>query len=1080
MSPHNHGPDPTIMIDPPVHPVPQLQGPFEESMLESTYDDLDTDAYTDPVVRRNILLEAPTYQRVVAGRWKQKSGEKYHPLWKLISQISFGVHLLAEGIAKSEEEVMQILQAHVDEVDGFLERTTEDFDLAQEDIQERLRCLKLPLSHPATFEKMLEDRNFRLSIVEGNEKIEHIVDRTAQAMKDSLKDVLKGFDSSSCLESYLMGLAQTWQRQSVEHEAVYIAMLGNVEGWCKAFMALHLQGNKLGASLKKLIDIVSEMQARAGEVSRRLVHQAQAHPTTSRSLAHTTGRVALTSKFAPADKTLTSQPSAANIYSAPSMSSLRSGISNKVPSIVSHRYGTNQAKALTPPNTLPSPQEVAKPMVPCIVEIESKSQGRVQSVVPLLVSPNSPQPAESLESDTDEICERYFPPVELPAFVPPETMRSVPMSNQNRMSSGLGLRHAGKTGRKRSIPASRATLADLLRLRTAPKKLVDKPEMITGPSISAQTLANGDDAADLAVDSAVVAQPAQLSVKNLSVIDQSSPSFPAKNNVWRPRKGIQHWFEAVDDESDTVSDLDEPPSVHMAVQRSVVTYLKPSSEHGSLPGTPAWAKTQFGQYEVNREHLKKGVSGSHPPDRPLGSPPVGSDTTSTEHNASRVQEDMAYALSATLGEPGPEISTIHADSTWSPHQAEASRASHKRDSRMAPEVLLVERVRRPPATTKVFIVEVEDSFPILTRTPELGSGAMSPPVIPELDASRSPSITSPGLQQGAESPPDAGQTQKVKHEELLRRNIERSVHPSSITVGRTDSPLSPIREDDVLHTEPSADLPVTRISRKPLPLRYSMASDAPGPVASLREQTVDCVLPTFAQAEVATPQVPLPPSPSVDGTSVTSQEGEQEAAELREEQLFLLPATTYQAPISPQLPPDPVVGQPTVSVIPATARSSAALPSKDAEVAIASGKSIQRERRPINLQHTRTDSTGSHNGWKAFFQGQPSPVGSTLSIRSIKATPSSERGSSLDQRSPVMLTPRSAERRFPGSNSASESPVTISSVKDTVWFAKSEKPSEVRVLSVRTEREKPVLAGLGIASDSSATVASVHKDVVTA
>ena len=134
---------------PPMHPVPTMQGAFEESMQETMNDEEpevpDRYSKADSVTRRKMLLEQQEYERTVAGRWKQKPGEKFHPLWKLVAQISFGMHLLQQGLAKSDEEVLKILQTHVDEVDGFLERTTEDFDLAQGDIAERIRYLKLPL-----------------------------------------------------------------------------------------------------------------------------------------------------------------------------------------------------------------------------------------------------------------------------------------------------------------------------------------------------------------------------------------------------------------------------------------------------------------------------------------------------------------------------------------------------------------------------------------------------------------------------------------------------------------------------------------------------------------------------------------------------------------------------------------------------------------------------------------------------------------------------------------------------------------------------------------------------------------------
>lgn len=258
----------TMSLHAPKHPVPQLQGPFEESMVESITETVDR-ARPDPIARRAMLLERPTYERVCAGRWKQKPGERFHPLWKISAQMSFGIHLLAEGLAKSEEDVMAILQTHVDDVDGFLESTTEDFDLAQSDIAERLRYLKLPLEHVEVFDRMLEDRTFRISIVEGNEKIEHIMARTSEATKDALKDVQKGLQATDALGKYLEKVELSWTTRSPEHDAVFTAMVGNVEGWHRAFEDLYQQGTRLGVSLVQLASTVSEMQRRAGVASRK-------------------------------------------------------------------------------------------------------------------------------------------------------------------------------------------------------------------------------------------------------------------------------------------------------------------------------------------------------------------------------------------------------------------------------------------------------------------------------------------------------------------------------------------------------------------------------------------------------------------------------------------------------------------------------------------------------------------------------------------------------------------------------------------------------------------------------------------
>lgn len=269
---------------PPVHPVPTMQGAFEESMKETLNDSDEPDpsdrySTADSISRRKMLLEQEEYERTVAGRWKQKPGEKFHPLWKLVAQISFGMHLLQQGLAKSDEEVIKILQTHVDDVDGFLERTTEDFDLAQGDINERIRYLRLPLEHGDVFDGMLNDRNFRIAIVEGNEKIEHIIDRTSAAMTDALKDVQKGLDATRELAKYLTRVDKRWDDRSEEHDSVYLAMIGNTEGWTRAFLTLQSKGSTLRKALVQLGGIVAEMQKRAGAASRKnLVNSVRMFP----------------------------------------------------------------------------------------------------------------------------------------------------------------------------------------------------------------------------------------------------------------------------------------------------------------------------------------------------------------------------------------------------------------------------------------------------------------------------------------------------------------------------------------------------------------------------------------------------------------------------------------------------------------------------------------------------------------------------------------------------------------------------------------------------------------------------------
>lgn len=261
-----------IMV--PIHPIPSMQDAFAESMREAAENTTPTIKKArsgNASVRRQNLLDQDTYERTNASKWIQKPSQKYHELWKLMAQISFGVYLLLNGIARDDHQVMNILQGHVDEIDDFLQMTLEDFGLAQEDIEERLKFLQLPLENVLIFDAMLEDRQFRQQIVNGNERIEHVITRTAAAMKDALKDVQQGLEACREFTIYLAEEQKdpTWRIDQPEMEKVYEAMKGNVEGWHKAHVSLQTKGNHLGVALVQLGSIVAEMDRRAGEVSRK-------------------------------------------------------------------------------------------------------------------------------------------------------------------------------------------------------------------------------------------------------------------------------------------------------------------------------------------------------------------------------------------------------------------------------------------------------------------------------------------------------------------------------------------------------------------------------------------------------------------------------------------------------------------------------------------------------------------------------------------------------------------------------------------------------------------------------------------
>ncbi|KAJ5875562.1 uncharacterized protein N7473_012909 [Penicillium subrubescens] len=254
----------------PVHPIAQLQGPFEESIAEAVPGlasewIVELDAQT----RRRDLLENDEYERLCGRKWRQRESEKYHPFWKLVSQMVFGVHLLAKRQAKSPAAVMQILQGHVDELDGFLQRTTEDFLIIHLDVRTRIQYLSLPLGNLALFDEMLEDRNFRLALVSYNDQIEHAVERFTLAITDALKDLRKGKEAMGALWHYLQQLGNEGCFETDSLRAFYQAMMENMEGWVVALSKLRRRGAALQKALGQLAFAVIEMQRRVGVASRK-------------------------------------------------------------------------------------------------------------------------------------------------------------------------------------------------------------------------------------------------------------------------------------------------------------------------------------------------------------------------------------------------------------------------------------------------------------------------------------------------------------------------------------------------------------------------------------------------------------------------------------------------------------------------------------------------------------------------------------------------------------------------------------------------------------------------------------------
>ena len=258
-------------MEPPVHPIPSMQEAFEESIVESTSDEdfPRSSPERDPEARRQKLLNSKQYDHSLNSRWNQRMAAQHHPLVKLLAQIIFGMHLLQQEQAKSEEEVVKILQTHVHEVDSFLERTSEDFELAIKDIEERMRFLKLPMKHLDVFEIMLDEKKFRTQLLEGNEKIEKIIERTAEAMNAALMDVQTGIDANKELSRYLNSVHGKWPREKRAISDVFGAMRGNEQGWTGYLKDLLEKGKMLGSNLERLGQVITQMSKLAAAASRR-------------------------------------------------------------------------------------------------------------------------------------------------------------------------------------------------------------------------------------------------------------------------------------------------------------------------------------------------------------------------------------------------------------------------------------------------------------------------------------------------------------------------------------------------------------------------------------------------------------------------------------------------------------------------------------------------------------------------------------------------------------------------------------------------------------------------------------------
>lgn len=250
-----------------------MQDAFAESLFEATKGGRTPKPKLrsgDAKARREELLDQEKSEPPPAATWRYRPGQVNHELRRLMAQISFGVYLLLNGMANSQELVVSILQGHIDEVDEYLETTLEDIDLATKDLTDRISHLKLPMDNMPVFEQMLEDPKFRLQILDGNEKIEHIVARTQIALQQTVQDLAEAVSATREFSIYLAEQGHgLWRRERPDVIDIFDAMKGNTDGWFTAFLDLQGQASTLNAMIVRLNGMVAEMDRKAAEACRR-------------------------------------------------------------------------------------------------------------------------------------------------------------------------------------------------------------------------------------------------------------------------------------------------------------------------------------------------------------------------------------------------------------------------------------------------------------------------------------------------------------------------------------------------------------------------------------------------------------------------------------------------------------------------------------------------------------------------------------------------------------------------------------------------------------------------------------------
>lgn len=266
----------------PTHPLPDMQAPFEESMLDAGREEATSNNYREAnpekfsrASRRSLILgqhgqfDNISYNAQWRANKEANKDSSHHPVVKIMSQVIFGVHLLCQAMEQSTPEVANILKGFVQELDGFLRRVNADFDVSAKDVTQLHANLSLPLQHVNVFDQLLNDRKYRTQTLEGNIRIDGIIKRYSKLVADYAIDLTALNETNVQLGAYLARIGDGWTRGSQELVEINAAMCKNTAIWDRNVKALLEKAAILNKVLQNCALCVFEFEKRCAAAARR-------------------------------------------------------------------------------------------------------------------------------------------------------------------------------------------------------------------------------------------------------------------------------------------------------------------------------------------------------------------------------------------------------------------------------------------------------------------------------------------------------------------------------------------------------------------------------------------------------------------------------------------------------------------------------------------------------------------------------------------------------------------------------------------------------------------------------------------